>query len=132
MTHRPGMEAAEIPPFETLRERLLSLAATLEAGGLSDTAAELRRELDGWWAAQQQWNAKILGALGVHHEINNALVGVRGNAQLAMLGAGAQVPGLRERLEIVVRESERIQQLAARLRQLRSAMGERGDASRAA
>lgn len=120
------------PPFEPLRARLLSMAQTLEAGGLPDTASELRREVDAWTAGQRAWNERLLGLLEVHHDINNALVGVRGNAQLVMLGPGGQVPGVRDRMEVVIRESERIQQLAARLRQLKTALGDPGDSSRAA
>ena len=124
----PGL----IPPFEPLRHRLLSLASAMEAGGLPETAIELRREVELWWAGQQAWNEQLLSLLAVHHEINNALVGVRGNAQLVMLGPGGQLPGVRDRMEVVIRESERIQQLAARLRTLRAALKEPGGTSRAA
>lgn len=128
MTGRRPEEPALAPPFEPLRVRLMSLASAMEAGGLPETAAELRREVESWWSGQQAWNQQLRSLLEVHHEINNALVGVRGNAQLVMLGPGGQVPGVRDRMEVVIRESERIQQLAARLRQLRAALAEPGDA----
>jgi nitrogen-specific signal transduction histidine kinase len=125
-------EPALPPPFDPLRTRLLSLAAAMEAGGMPETAAELRREVETWWAGQQAWNEQLMSLLAVHHEINNALVGVRGNAQLVMLGPGGQLPGVRDRMEVVIRESERIQQLAARLRQLKAALGRPDESSRAA
>ena len=125
-------ESALPPPFEPLRTRLLSLAAAMEAGGMPETAAEMRREVETWWEGQRVWNEQLLGLLAVHHEINNALVGVRGNAQLVMMGPAGQVPGVRDRMEVVIRESERIQQLAARLRHLKAAIGKPDDTSRAA
>ena len=129
---RPPGEPALPPPFDPLRTRLLALASAMDAGGMPETAAELRKEVETWWAGQQAWNEQLMGLLAVHHEINNALVGVRGNAQLVMLGPGGQVPGVRDRMEVVIRESERIQQLAARLRQLKAALGKPDDTSRAA
>jgi len=129
---RAPEEPASPPPFEPLRSKLMELASAMEAGGMPETAAELRKEVDTWWAGQRVWNEQLFDLLRVHHEINNALVGVRGNAQLVMLGPGGQVPGVRDRMEVVIRESERIQQLAARLRQLKAALGEPGDATRAA
>ena len=131
-THHRPQDPALPPPFEALRARLTSLAATLESGGQTETADELRREVETWATGQRAWSERLLGLLEVHHEINNALVGVRGNAQLVMLGPGGQVPGVRERMEVVIRESERIQQLAVRLRQLKTALGDPGASSRAA
>ena len=60
--------------------------------------------------------------LGVHHDINNALVGVRGNAQLLLMGPAGQTPGARDRLEVVLRESDRIREAAHRLNALKSAL----------
>jgi nitrogen-specific signal transduction histidine kinase len=59
----------------------------------------------------------------VHHEINNALVGVRGNAQLMLINMAGQSPAVRERLEVVLRESGRIQEATVRLRELRQVLG---------
>lgn len=119
------------PPFERLRERLLSLAGRLEVTE-PDLAAELRAELEAWWPEQRAWIERVRGVLAVHHEINNALVGVRGNAQLVVLGPAGQMPGVRDRMEVVIRESDRIQQLAAQVRQLKAALGDPGASSRAA
>jgi nitrogen-specific signal transduction histidine kinase len=119
------------PPYEALRARLLALADALAAKS-PEAAAELRAAVEHWWTDQLDWNARIAATLAVHHEINNALVGVRGNAQLVMIGPAGQQPGVRERLEVVIRESERIQQAAARLRGLKSAFGSPDAPSRAA
>jgi nitrogen-specific signal transduction histidine kinase len=119
------------PPYDALRARLVALADALDAKS-PEAAAELRAVLEHWWADQLEWNGRIAASLGVHHEINNALVGVRGNAQLVMIGPAGQQPGVRERLEVVIRESERIQQAAARLRGLKSAFGSPDAPSRAA
>jgi nitrogen-specific signal transduction histidine kinase len=70
--------------------------------------------------------------LGVHHEINNALVGVRGNAQLLLMDPNVQSPVVREKLEVLLRESGRIRDAAARLRELKAALHGPGTSSRAA
>jgi nitrogen-specific signal transduction histidine kinase len=59
----------------------------------------------------------------VHHEINNASVGVRGNAQLMLMQPAGQAPGVRERLEVVLRESGRIQEATVRLGELKGLLG---------
>lgn len=120
------------PPWETLRASLLARADALEAAGLARDAKKLRETVDEWWLQQTEWNGRLSQLLRVHHEINNALVGVRGNAQLAVLGPAGQVPGLRERMDVITRESQRIQDLAARLRHLRAALGDTDASARAA
>ena len=70
--------------------------------------------------------------LGVHHEINNALVGVRGNTQLLMLSEAAGTPAVRERLEVVIRESGRIRDAAVQLQELKAALHGSGSIPRAA
>jgi signal transduction histidine kinase len=111
------------PPYERLREQLLAVAATRESGGDPDGAAQLRALLDEWWTEQERWNARVRATLGVHHEINNALVGVRGNAQLMLMNLAGQTPAARERLEVVLRESGRIQEATVRLRELKQVLG---------
>jgi signal transduction histidine kinase len=118
------------PPFQGLRARLLAHADALDASGSTDTALALRALVDSWWDEQQQWNGEISRFLSLHHDINNALVGVRGNAQLLMMGPAGREPGVKERLEVVIRESGRIQDAASRLVELRSALA--GSAARAA
>ena len=119
------------PPYEGLHERLTALAQSF-AQDAPRAAAALQAEVDAWWHDQQEWNRNTAALLSLHHEINNALVGVRGNAQLLMIGPAAGLPGVRERLEVVIRESERIQQAAARVRGLKVAIGTKGPDARAA
>jgi nitrogen-specific signal transduction histidine kinase len=119
------------PPWESLRERLVALADDLE-GHAPREAAALRATVESWWSDQQGWTDEAARRLASHHEINNALVGVRGNAQLVLLGPFGREPAIRDRLEVVIREADRIQQAAARLRQVRAALGYGGGAARAA
>lgn len=109
------------PPWQALRDCLLEQAESLEPGS-PEAAAALRAAIDSWWQAQRDWDLQAARLLGLHHDINNALVGVRGNAQLLMLGPAGGQPGVKERLEVVIRESERIQEAAARLRGLKAAL----------
>lgn len=120
------------PPWEALRGRLEAEAVALANAGDEARAAALRAVVDQWWSEQQAWNARAMELLGVHHEINNALVGVRGNAQLMLMNPAVQQPGLRERLEVVLRESSRIQEAAGRLAELKSGFGVRAARQRAA
>jgi len=120
------------PPFQGLRAQLLRHVETLEGAGEAAAARDLRAILDAWWTDQQKWNGELAGLLSVHHDINNALVGVRGNAQLLMMGPVSQQPGVKERLEVVLRESGRIRDAAVRLAELKSAFAGPGPASRAA
>jgi len=104
----PADGALPPPPSAPLRGRLTAFADMLAANGDGARAAELRDLLERWWDEQRRWEERLGQLLGVHHEINNALVGVRGNTQLIMLSDAAQNPGVRERLEVVIRESGRI------------------------
>jgi nitrogen-specific signal transduction histidine kinase len=111
-----------VPPHAALRATVLDLAQRLDAAGQADAARELHAAMDAWWQEQQGWTGEVARQLGVHHDINNALVGVRGNAQLLLMGPAAQVPGARDRLEVVLRESDRIREAAQRLNALKSAL----------
>jgi len=108
-------------PHAALRARALEIAARLEADGADQAARDLRAAVETWWAGSQAWAGEVARELGVHHDINNALVGVRGNVQLLQMGPAAQTPGVRDRLEVVLRESDRIRQAAARLGALKGA-----------
>lgn len=110
------------PPWERLRDQLLACAEDWTATGNATGGAALRATVEAWWEEQSRWNSEAARLLAVHHEINNALVGVSGNAQLLLMGAAGQQPGVRERLEVVVRESERIRDAALRLRPLRAVL----------
>lgn len=123
MTTHTAPTPLPAPPWDRLRTHLLVRADDLAAAGHDAEGAALRATVEAWWAEQQQWNGSIAGLLAVHHEINNALVGVSGNAQLLLMGPAGQLAGVRERLEVVMRESQRIRDAAVQLRHLRAALG---------
>lgn len=110
------------PPWEVLRDRLEEAAAAMERAGSHEHAEAIRRIVAEWQRDQDEWNRRVGEVLGAHHDINNALVGVRGNAQLMQRNPSGQVPGIRERLEVVLRESGRIQEASARLGDLKAVL----------
>jgi nitrogen-specific signal transduction histidine kinase len=111
------------PPWDRLRERLLEQASARETAGDAAAATALRQTVEQWWNEQETWNTQVRDVLGIHHEINNALVGVRGNTQLMLMNPAGHPPGVREKLEVVLRESGRIQEATARLRDLKGVFG---------
>jgi hypothetical protein len=125
-------------PHAALRATVLDVARRLEAAGQVEVSGELCAALENWWQEQLGWTGGLARQLSVYHDINNALVGVRGNAQLLLMGPAGAVPGARDRLEVVLRESDRIRDAAQRLNALKSALAtlardsEPGPASRAA
>ena len=123
MNHQGPGEPLPRPPYEWLRDQLQSEIDARERAGDSEGAAVMRALLEQWWIEQQQWNTRVRDVLGVHHEINNALVGVRGNAQLLLMNVAGQPAAARERLEVVLRESGRIQEATVRLRELKQVLG---------
>ncbi len=125
----PGLPPA---PWLALHARLVEQADALARDGHADAAAALRATLESWWSEQRAWDEAAARVLGAHHDINNALVGVRGHAQLLMMGPVSQQPGVRDRLEVMLRESARIQEAAGRIRELRQALGGDGVPARAA
>lgn len=120
------------PPWEALKDRLEAEADALAAAGDAASAAAIRAHVVRWWSEQQAWNSRALELLAVHHDINNALVGVRGNAQLLLMNPAGQQPGVRERLEVVLRESSRIQEAASRIAELKTGLGGGASQQRAA
>ena len=125
-------------PHAALRATVLDVARRLEVAGQVEISGELCAALESWWQEQLGWTDGLARQLGVYHDINNALVGVRGNAQLLLMGPAGEVPGVRDRLEVVLRESDRIREAAHRLNALKSALAalaresEPGPVSRAA
>ena len=111
-------------PHETWRVAVLDAARRLEAAGQPGAAGELSAALESWWQEQRNWTEGLVRRLGVYHDINNALVGVRGNAQLLLMGPAGAVPGARDRLEVVLRESDRIREAAQRLHAVKSVVAE--------
>ena len=122
MSETPANAPVPAPPHAALRTRVLGVARRLEGAGHLQDAHELREALETWGREQHGWAGDLARQLSVHHDINNALVGVRGNVQLLLMGPAAQAPATRERLEVVLRESERIRAAAMRLNALKAAL----------
>jgi nitrogen-specific signal transduction histidine kinase len=106
-------------PAALLRRDLLALADRLAEAGRAEEALHLSERVESWWSEHQRWGEELRQPLAVHHDINNALVGVSGNVQLLLMGAPGQQPGVRERLQVILREAGRIKEAAARLRDAR-------------
>ena len=119
------------PPYAGLGARLERVAAEMAASA-PEAAEALRAEVSDWEEEQRAWDERIARFLSVHHDINNALVGVRGNAQLLLMGPLGEEPAVRDKLEVVIRESTRIREAASMLRALKNAFGGNGTTSRAA
>ncbi len=130
MTPNDGILAP--PAVGALVARAGELAEGLARDGRGADAAALTAAIEEFAREHALWSAQLQAMLGAHHEINNALVGVRGNAQLLLMNPAGQQPGIREKLEVILRESGRIQEAARRLHELKTSL--RGDAphSRAA
>jgi signal transduction histidine kinase len=120
------------PPAPALRERLMATADGLARAGQDGAARALRATVESWWTEEQAWLATVVEVLRLHHEINNALVGVRGNAQLLLMTPATEQEGVRERLEIIVRESTRIKEVTARISELKASIVGPGPSARAA
>ena len=132
---RPAREPAsdlKAPPYSALHGRMLEALEALEGARRDEDVRALREAIEEWWRAQQDWNGQLARLFGIHHEINNALVGIRGNAQLIQRGAAGLKPGISERLEVVIRESQRIQEAVGRLRDAKTALDGEDPATRAA
>jgi signal transduction histidine kinase len=114
-TARPSGEAA-------------ALAQWLETNGQREAAERVRGLAD----HLIEWEAHVArqagDALGVHHDIRNALTGVLGNAQLVLMGPAAENPTVKRRLESLIHEAERINEITDRLHQARSTLLASGNA----
>ena len=111
---------AAVPAAAAFRMRMLQCAEDMAASGAMASAETLRNSVETWWREHDACQQEVLRMLDVHHEINNALVGVRGHAQLLLLGPAGRDPKVRDRLEVIIRESERIEKAAQQLREVRS------------
>jgi signal transduction histidine kinase len=103
-----------------VRAHLLEIAATLQRDGAVHAAAELRElaETLGEPAPAASSppsvrDTKVASAEALH-EIHNALVGIRGHVHLLLHGPAGHEPRVRNGLEVILRESTRIEK-AARL-----------------
>ena len=110
---------ATLAPGAAFRAQMLELADRLAASGATAAARELRDALDQWWLDQQMdWERSLAGLGDLHHEINNALVGVRGHAQLMLQGQAGREGRVRDRLEVIIREAGRIEKAAQRISEI--------------
>ena len=111
------------PPWEAFRARLLERTEAMAATGDHAGAALLHALVESWWKEQQDWDAALRQAMMANHEINNALVGVSGNVQLLLMSAAGRQPGVRERLEVVLREAGRVERAARSLGERKAQLG---------
>jgi len=113
-------------PNPRLDAELEAIAAQLRAGGTDAEALEWAERIEqaGLRLAEESDTLKrrLVTTLSVNHDINNALVGVVGNAQLLGLGPAAALPGVKERLEVIARESRRIKDATLRLSELKQTL----------
>jgi len=131
---RPDLDglAHEGAPGAHPDPELAELAALLRShahAGSAPSMAEVRE-----WAERLEGTAarlaedgdllkrRLLSTLSLNHDINNALVGVVGNTQLLGLGPAAALPGVKERLEVIAREANRIKGAAQKLSELKQAL----------
>jgi len=112
--------AASVSPAAAFRTQMLAMAGELKAAGEQVSAETLRASIETWWSEQLAWERELSRQLEMHHEINNALVGVKGHAQLLLLGPAGNEPRVRDRLEVIIRESGRIEKAAQQIREVRS------------
>lgn len=108
------------PPWDAFHDVLAALARDLAAAGDETGGARLAVVTERWWAEQCAWADAVAERMKVHHDINNALVGVSGSAQLLLIGPAGADRKTRERLEVILRESGRITQAVRSLGELRA------------
>jgi signal transduction histidine kinase len=105
-------------PHSPAREARYFARGLLERGDeeLARQAQALAEQVESWESA---WRRRVTEVLAAHHEMNNALTGVFGNAQLVLLGPASELPGVRQRMESLLREAERLRDATSQLRALR-------------
>ena len=121
--------AFQSPPDESAREPgdpvLLDFAARLRARGDAASVAgadELETAARRLAEEKDALERRIFESLAVNHDVNNALVGIFGNAQLLGLGPAVQLPGVADRLAVIIREANRIKQAALRIAELKQGL----------
>jgi signal transduction histidine kinase len=101
------------------------------AAAASDPTAPLAGSTPGETLSEADaMRRRVIEALSINHDINNALVGVFGNAQLLALGPAGQLPGVKERLEVIQREAKRIKDAALRLSEIKHSLIVEGNGGR--
>ena len=109
-------------PRPTMDAELEAIVVQLRAEGSGALAERLEQAGLRLCEESDSLKRRLLSSLSVNHDINNALVGVVGNAQLLGLGPAAALPGVKDRLDVIARESNRIKQATLRLSELKQAL----------
>lgn len=118
-------------PIDSPARDTAHLADLLAQSGDETAARRARAIADRVGDWEMELRSSVSDALSIHHEVNNALTGVFGNAQLLLMGPAGQDPGVRKRLESLIHEAERIRDVAARLRDLRRQLSQSNTAPHA-
>ena len=122
MSHPAFQSPLEEPRREPGDRVLLALAERLRERGDAESvacAAELGARTRQLADERDGLLRRMFESLSVNHDVNNALVGIFGNAQLLGLGPAAKLPGVADRLAVIIREAERIKQAAIRIAELK-------------
>lgn len=125
MNPTPSPSPIDEPARDPGDPALLELAARLRARGDADAMAwaeEIAAVAARLAGDHDALVRRIFESLSVNHDVNNALVGIFGNAQLLGLGPAAQLPGVADRLAVITREANRIKQAALRISELKSGL----------
>lgn len=125
MTHPAFQSPLDEPRREPGDAALLSLVERLRARGDAESiacAAALDARARELAAQRDGLLRRTFESLSVNHDVNNALVGIFGNAQLLGLGPAARLPGVADRLAVIIREAERIKQAAIRIAELKQGL----------
>ena len=122
MSHPAFQSPLDEPRRDPGDPALLGLAARLRARGDAESAAwadELEAHTLRLAFERDALLRRTFESLSVNHDVNNALVGIFGNAQLLGLGPAGKLPGVSDRLAVILREAERIKQAALRISELK-------------
>ena len=122
MSHPAFRSPLDEPRRDPGDPALLALAARMRERGSAEAGAwadELEAHTLRLAAERDTLLRRTFESLSVNHDVNNALVGIFGNAQLLGLGPAAKLPGVADRLAVITREAERIKQAALRISELK-------------
>ena len=122
MSHPAFSAVPEEPRREPGDPALLELVARLRDRGDAESADALQARAEELAGEGDALKRRVFESLSVNHDVNNALVGIFGNAQLLGLGPAAKLPGVADRLAVILREAERIKQAALRISELKNGL----------
>ena len=116
---------AATPPEDQLPQVVLEeIAMQLERSSLPRYADQLRGVATRIAAQEREFKDRVREVLAIHHEVNNALTGVLGNAQLLQMSPAAADPATKKRLDALSREAQRIRDIITILREFRRQLQE--------